>query len=116
VRRHPHLASTRRRTQKCSTACADGAIIGERGGLPTQITLQSRRRAILGQERRHAAPRRRGARPGRGRHERSVSLHRVEQRRPRCFRRGHSEGGRASVLERLKAPSQRAGSRPRARA
>ena len=49
--------------------------IGEKGGLPTQVThAQGHGQGELGPQRRHAASGRRSAGPRRGRHDRSVSL------------------------------------------
>ena len=96
VRRHPHLAHARRGVAASLDSVQETIAIGEQGGLPTQVTHHKIiGQAELGQERRDAAARRRGARPRRRRDDRSVPVHGVEHE--------HRSGAAAGVGARRRA-------------
>ena len=108
LRRHPHVASARRRVEAARQRAARRSRSARRAACRRRSPTQGHRRGQLGQERRHAAAGRRGARPRRGRHDRSVSLHRVEHE----HRVGAASGLGArrrpqAQLARLKDPATR---------
>ncbi len=84
--------------------------IGEKGGLPTQITHHKVvGKKVLGRIRPDAAHGRRGAGPRRGCDDRSVSVHCFGNQYRRRLNAGvGDEGGRDATLKRLKDPATRA--------
>ena len=91
--------------------------IGERGGLPTQVTHHK----VIGQEElgpigRHAEADRRGARARRGRDHRHVSLHRLVHQHPGGAAAGVGAGRRTGGADEAPATIRRRARRSRRRA
>ena len=92
-----HISHMREETAKVLDSVRETIEIGEKGGLPTQVTHHKIiGKANWGRTRRHAAADRRSARPRRGRDDRPVSVHGVgdRHRHRRSCRRGRSKGDR----------------------